>query len=65
MRKIMEGEMAKIRNYPKWTFHSFYYLTEEHELKKVKNKLKDAQVKTDIRPVQRDKKIIGWNLFVR
>ena len=65
MRKIMEGEMEKIRNYPKWTFHSFYYLNEKDRLEKTKNKLKDAQIRTDVRTVQRNRKIIGWNLFVR
>ena len=63
MLKKVEGELAKVRNYPKWNFSGFAY---PHEIDDVRERLKLSGIRfrTEIVYDDKDKtKIKGWKVY--
>lgn len=65
MKDIMNEEVKKISEYRRWTYHSFYYINETRNMDNEIVRLKAAGMQYEKRPVQRNYKLVGYNIFVR
>lgn len=61
MREIMEDELRKLRNYPRYHFHSFAYI---NEIDIVRERLKNSGVRYRTKPKYKDGVQIGYNIYV-
>ena len=63
MTKIMESELQKIRNFPRFYFHSFAYPT---EIEAARKRLKDSGINFRTKPVYENSTgvLIGYNIYV-
>jgi hypothetical protein len=62
MSKIMEMELRKVREYPRYHFHSFVFANEVDAARK---RLKLAGIEFRTKPVVRNGMVVGYNLFTR
>lgn len=62
MTKIMEGELRKVREYPRYHFHSFVFANEVDTARK---RLKISGVEFRTKPVVRNGMVVGYNIFTR
>jgi len=61
MRKIMEGELYKIRYYKKWTFHGFAY---PNEIDEVRRRLGMSGIRYRTEKVFEGDKLLGYKVYV-
>ena len=61
MTKIMEEELLKIRNYPRWTYHGFAF---PMEIDDVRERLRLSGVKYRTYAVYEGNKLKGYKVYV-
>jgi hypothetical protein len=59
---IMGTELRKVRDYPRFRFHSFVF---PNEIDKVRRRLKLSGIIFRTKPVVRDNMVVGYNIYVQ
>lgn len=62
MSKMLNMELKKIRDYPRFNFHSFAF---PNEIEEVRRRLKISKVEFRTKPVTEDGMIVGYNVYIR